>query len=187
MKIYLLRHASTQYNSKKSPSEWHLSPEGKQQAENIVKQNLIPQVDKIICSSELKTHSTIKPYSDFYHLPINKDLRFNEVGSTHLPIDIKLFQQFRRQCFNDFDMHLPFNDNESFRDAYNRFQSGIADYIKSAHNSILIVSHGCILSIFFAMLNKISDNGELIYKNWQNLQFCSLGVIENGKIIRNLS
>ena len=184
MKFYLLRHAATQYNSEKSPSEWHLSPKGEKQAENIINQNLIPKVDKIICSTELKTRLTINHYAEFYQLPIYKDSRFNEVGSDHLPIDLTLFQQFRKQCFLDFDLHLSINDNESFREAYYRFQAGIADYTKSGDKSILILSHGCILSIFFAMLSGIFDNGELIYNNWQNLPFCALGIIENGKIIK---
>ena len=184
MKIFLFRHASTQFNSEKSPSKWHLSLEGEKQAENIIKQNLIPKVDKIICSSELKTQLTIKHYAKFYQIPIFKDSRFKEVGSDHLPIDLTLFQQFRKQCFMDFDLHLSINDNESFREAYYRFQAGIADYAKSGDNSILIVSHGCILSIFFAMLSEISDNGELIYNNWQNLPFCALGIIKNEKIIK---
>ena len=184
MKIYLLRHAETQFNSGKSPSKWHLSPKGEKQAKNVIKQNLIPKVDKIICSTELKTRLTIKHYAKFYQLPIYKDSRFNEVGSNHLPFDLKLFQQFRRQCFKEFDLLLSINDNESYRETYNRFQAGITDYTNSGHNSILIVSHGCILSIFFAMLSDISDNGELIYKNWKNLSFCALGIIENGKIIK---
>ena len=186
MKIYLLRHAATQYNPGKSPSEWQLSPQGEKQAENIVKQNLIPKVDKIICSTELKTYLTIKHYAKFYQIPIYKDFGFNEIGSNHLPIDFTLFQQFRKQCFEDFDLHLSINGNESFREAYYRFQKSIADYTKSEYNSVLIVSHGCILSIYFAILNEISDNGELIYNNWQKLPFCSLGIIENGKIIKYL-
>ena len=187
MKFYLLRHAAIQYNSEKSPSEWHLSPKGEKQVENIIKQNLIPKVDKIICSTELKTRLTINHYAEFYQLPIYKDSRFNEVGSDHLPIDLTLFQQFRKKCFKDFDLHLSINGNESFRDAYYRFQTSITEYTKLGHNSILIVSHGCILSIFFAMLSEISDNGELIYNNWKNLPFCALGIIENGKIIKLLS
>jgi broad specificity phosphatase PhoE len=186
MKVYLLRHASTQYDSEKSPSEWFLSPKGEKQAENIIKQNIIPKVDKIICSNEMKTRLTIKHYAKYYRLPIYQDSRFNEVGSDHLPIDLTLFQQFRKQCFMDFDLHLSINDNESFKKAYYRFQSGITEYMKCGYKSLLIVSHGCILSIFFAMLSEISDNGEFIYKNWQNLQFCALGIIENEKIIKFL-
>jgi len=187
MKVYLLRHASTQYNSEKSPSEWVLSPEGEKQAENIIKQNLIPKVEKIICSTELKTRLTINYYAEYYKLPIYKDLRFNEVGSDHLPIDLTLFQQFRKQCFMDFDLHLSINDNESFKKAYYRFKARITDLMKSGHNSILIVTHGCILSIFFAMLSDISNNGELMYNNWQNLPFCALGIIEDEKLIKYLS
>ena len=184
MKVYLLRHAATQYNSEKSPSEWQLSLEGEKQAENLVKRNLIPKVDKIICSTEIKTQLTINHYAKFHQLPIYKDSRFNEVGSDHLPIDLALFQQFRKQCFKDFDLLLSINGNESFRESYCRFQTSITEYTKSGNNSILIVSHGCILSIFFAILSEISNNGELIYNNWNNLPFCALGIIENGKIIK---
>jgi len=187
MKIYLLRHAATQFDSEKTPSEWKLSLEGEKQAEHLVKQNLIPKVDKIVCSNELKTRLTINHYAKFYQLPIYKDSRFNEVGSDHLPIDLTLFQQFRKQCFEDFDLQISINDDESFREAYYRFKEAITDYTKSEDNSILIVSHGCILSVFFAMLNNISDNGELIYNNWQNLPFCALGIIEKGRIIKFLS
>ncbi len=187
MKIYLLRHASTQFNSEKSPSEWYLSLKGEKQAENIIKLNLIPKVDKIICSTELKTRLTINHYAKFYQLPIYENIRFNEVGSVHLPIDLTLFQQFRKQCFMNFDLHLSINDDESFKKAYYRFQSGISEYTNFGYRSILIVSHGCILSIFFAMLSEISDNGELIHNNWLNLPFCALGIIENKKIIKLLS
>lgn len=95
------------------------------------------------------------------------------------------FIEYRHKCFLDLDYSE--ERGETCREALNRFQN-IIDKIDSKYQekTILIVSHGTVLTLYFANLMKILENGELVFNYWKHLKFCSWGLVKNKKIIKNL-
>jgi broad specificity phosphatase PhoE len=79
MRLYLITHAHTQQEPAQAVTRWHLSATGAQQAEILAQQPFWEQVQRIVLSSEIKTHLTVEPLLTQRQLPITYDARFDEL------------------------------------------------------------------------------------------------------------
>jgi len=63
--------------------------------------------------------------------------------------------------------------------------TGVLEEIASEEEDrrILIVSHGCVLSLYFADLLNSLDN---VYERWRKIRFCSWGKVESGKVLKDI-
>ena len=79
------------------------------------------------------------------------------------------------------DLETEVDGGESGRNALNRFKIGI-EKLEEENNgkTILVVTHGTVMSLYFAeLLNELPN----AFLRWQKLKFCALGEVENNKVV----
>ncbi len=187
--MIFVRHCHTLLDMNKPASEWNLSPQGLIQARNLIFHPILTgesQINQIICSSEPKTMQSITPFLDHWNLSSMLDAEFDEVRNDSLPTAD--YQQYLAHKAFTFKHHSSFSESqESCEHALERFNRGTKNLTQRfPQGTVLIVSHGTILTLYFAQLQGDLENGEKMYRQWVNLQFGAVGVVENGQITKNI-
>lgn len=184
--FFFLRHGEPLIDSQVPVYEWILTEFGQKQCNNLVERDAFNKIDIIYTSKEKKAYLTARPFVVKLKKSIIKKYELNELKLGNYNFKAKdKFIEYRHKCFLDLDYSE--ERGETCREALNRFQN-IIDKIdlKYQEKSILIVSHGTVLTLYFANLMKILENGELVFNYWKHLKFCSWGLVKNKKIIKNL-
>lgn len=161
MKIYLARHAQTNYNVLKlcnaDPSvDVHLSEEGIKQAENLAE--LLKDVDyDVVYISELpRTRQTadIINKTHLKEMVVDGRINDNKTGFESQPVaDFLNAVESAQDPWN-----AKFNDGESLNEAAKRARNFIDELRTKSYNSVLIVTHGFITQAIFGYLeNKTLD------------------------------
>ena len=83
-RLYLITHAHTQIDPAVDAAHWQLSPTGQAQADALAALPFWADIDRILVSSEVKTHLTIAPVLAQRAIPVTADRRFDEVKRTPL-------------------------------------------------------------------------------------------------------
>ncbi len=186
-KIYFLRHASTHIEPTIHPRKWDLSKEGIHTSQLIRNHPIFSTIDHIFCSTEQKTYLTIAPYAQIRSLPVHFDAGFGEIHASDLPLTTKTqFETMKHHCF----LHLDKSPEgaETFREGLTRFKLALSKVqTQFPSGDILIVSHGTILTLYFADLLQLLEKGEETFFRWQNLPFGALGVTRDGVVIQDLT
>lgn len=181
-KIIFLRHADTQKNPNLNAALWGLSEEGKKQAEEVTHLPIMNEVDMIYASEEKKTILTIEPLARKLGKEIISLSFFNEVKRGDEFLTKEEFEAEKVKQLKDLDYHA--FGGESGREALARFKQGVDQISKeNADKTILIVTHGTILNIYFADL---LDVYEELPKRWEKTTFCAYGVVENGVVTKDI-
>ncbi|MFX1254124.1 MAG: histidine phosphatase family protein [Promethearchaeota archaeon] len=185
--FYFLRHAQTTIDLNRPTKEWILSEIGINQCRKLASSNIFPKIDVIICSTEKKTALTAQPFAELLDKPIFTHIGLNEIGSDRPPLqNTQEFEKLRLKCFEN--LNYAEYGWESNRNALKRFKLAIEE-INAQYNdkTILIVSHGTILSLYFADLLGIINRGTEIFKRWKQLDFCVWGLVINNKVIKDIN
>ena len=181
-KIIFLRHAETEKDSSKNASLWSLSEKGEKQANNLAKLPIINSVDLIFVSEEQKTSLTAKPIAKKLVKNLTVFSNFNEVKRGDKFLTKEEFESEKIKQLEDLDFHA--FGGESGNESLKRFNEGVEKISKGNRGkTILIVTHGTVLNIYFA--NILDVNNE-ISSRWKKTDFCAYGVIENGKILKDI-
>jgi broad specificity phosphatase PhoE len=185
-RIYFLRHALTQVNSMIPVSEWLLSSRGKEDARLEITPNNFPDIQQIFCSTESKTRQTIQKFAKTHQIPLDTHSGLGEIHFASFEENNDTFLYMKKECFQHLDENK--YGTESFRAGLQRFTSTLA-YLRGENlgKNLLIVSHGTVLSLYFAAMHGKLDNGLEIYQNWKKLRFLAWGLLENENIVRDLS
>jgi broad specificity phosphatase PhoE len=183
-KYIFLRHAETIKDPNKNSVDWDLVPEALAFVNDYINQGEFENVTKIISSTESKAIATAKPVLEYLNnkrkienknkivLELNED--FVEVKrEKKFLTDEEFLDQKKRELANLDNIE---NGVESDRAALLRFIKGIEDAEDKYENeNILIVSHGTIMTLYFAYLqNEMED----IFARWEKIKFCALGKVE---------
>ena len=180
--VYLLRHAHTEVDSGHPVSSWSLSSKGLEQA-RAAKDAIGLNFDSIYSSSEKKAIQTAEIFLPSPENNILTNHLLNELNRDAGPFmtseDYKKAVKFALENPEHGVHHW-----EPARNAYRRFLQGIKQIEEeNAGAIILVVSHGLVLSLFFAYaLGQI----ESIYKRWRKLESCSWGIMKNSTIIKDI-
>jgi len=163
-----------------------LSAEGQAQALLLATELEPFNIRQIYCSSEPKTLATIQPFAQSHGITpvIRPDL--DEIRSAVLPTaDASRFFSQKRRGFLDIDSH-PLGD-EAFSAGLSRFNQALA-HIKDQEVSTptTIVSHGTVLTLFFAQLGGFLSQGEHMFQLWRSLPFCAIGVVVGETVIQSI-
>lgn len=68
--------------------------------------------------------------------------------------------------------------------ALERFKTGIAKLEEENEGqTILVITHGTVLTLYFA---EQTGKWERIFDRWKRLPFCAIGLVENGKVVKDL-
>lgn len=180
--IIFLRHADTKKDPLVNAILWELSEKGERQAESIVKIEIMHLVSAIYSSHEEKAVLTSAPLAKYLGLEINRLAYFNEVLRGDKFLSKEEFEHEKKRQLQDLN-YSAFG-GESGIEALNRFKQGV-EVISQKHpqETILVVTHGTILNIYFADL--LNANKELPLR-WAQTQFCAYGIVNNGKVIKDI-
>lgn len=180
--LIFLRHAHTQKDPLINAAKWGLSEDGKQQARKVSEMSIANSVDVIYVSEEQKTFLTIEPLAKKLNKKPQALQFFNEVKRgdkflTKEEFEVEKIKQLKDLSYSAFD-------GESGIEALARFNQGVEFVIKENQNkTILIVTHGTILNIYFAsLLNAYNE----LPNRWDRTVFCAVGMVENGKVIQDI-
>ena len=162
MKIYLIRHAQTNYNELQLCNgdpmvDVHLTELGLQQAHKLAAELADIDFDAIFISELPRTRQTAEPINATHNKPIIIDKRINDnvTGYEGKPV-----QEWLDAINNSPDKWTSsFNNGESLNQTIKRVQSFL-DYLKlQSYNSVLIVTHGFITQAIYGIINA-KDNDE---------------------------
>ena len=155
MKIYLARHAQTNYNVLKlcnaDPSiDVHLSDEGIKQAKNLAE--LLKNVDyEVVYISELPRTRQTADIINKTHLKemiVDSRINDNKTGFESQPV-----ADFLNSVENAQDpWNAKFNEGESMNEAAARARKFIDELKTKPYNSVLVVTHGFITQAIFGYL-----------------------------------
>ncbi len=178
-----VRHAKTRVDGMVPIENWILTDEGKKQAEGLAKSNIFDDVDFLISSGEDKSYLTIKPLADKLK---KKVIRIKELGEIERPgsekISKKKYEDMKVKIFKNLDYtELGW---ETANHALERFMKAVALLDKKyEHKRILICAHGTVMTLYFANLqNKLED----LFSRWCSLEFGAYGVVEKGKVVKDI-
>ena len=75
-------------------------------------------------------------------------------------------------------------NGESGNEALLRFKAGVEAVVKvNPNKTILIVTHGTVLNIYFADLLNSYDE---LQDRWNKTDFCAIGIVEDGSVIQDI-
>jgi broad specificity phosphatase PhoE len=180
--IHLLRHAETKLDPSLPADRWHLSEEGVKSAHALASSGVFDGVDLIVTSAEDKAFETAIPIVKRIDTDIIRNSSFNELyrgtGPFTSPEDY-----LERVRITLSDPESSTSGWETAADALRRFEQGIHNIeARSEARSLLLVSHGMVLSLYFAHLLKTEE----VYKRWRELGFCSWGTVRNRKVVKDI-
>lgn len=181
-KIIFLRHAETQKDPNANAALWGLSKLGEKQAEKLTAVPDLQVIDVIYTSQERKTALTVEVLARSLNQDIKPLAFFDEVkrGDTFLSQD-----EFEAEKVKQLrDLTYPAFDGESGHDALSRFKQGV-DFVlqENPGKTILIATHGTVLNIYFAHLLDAYDS---LPERWRRTGFCAYGIVENGRVVKDI-
>ena len=159
-----------------------MSERGKRDARLLASSGIFDHIDIIITSCEDKAFQTALPIAERLGKEITSCVELNDLYKGEFVLDDDKYFKAIESCLKNPRESL--NGWETASHALERFSRKI-DEIDSAHDdkNILIVSHGCVLGLYFARtLGKMDE----IYERWHLTPFCAWGIIKNGKVIKDI-
>lgn len=118
---------------------------------------------------------------------LNKEIhQIKGLGELRRPdghsIGLERYNELKKKLYSDFDYSE--NDWETINSALERFSGAVERIDKENENkTILVVCHGTVMSLYFAKLQGKLDD---MFSRWKGLGFCSWGVVENGKVVKDI-
>ncbi|WP_438350652.1 histidine phosphatase family protein [Paenibacillus sp. FA6] len=155
-RIYLVRHCKAVGQDPQAV----LTEEGNQQAEDLADFFQNENIEYIISSPFIRTINTIKPLSVLIKQNIYIEYRLQErILSTTL---LENWMELLERTYSDYD--LKFEGGESSNEAVKRGMKVIQDMIARPEGTILIVTHGALMSLIIRHYNK-----EFGFEDWKTL------------------
>ena len=175
-----MRHAETEVDPNIPASDWQLTEDGLCQAEELASAGIFSSVDGIFSSTEGKALQTARPFADRLGIEIMEYSEFRELDrGTEMLSDTEYLHSVEG-LLNRSDTVLGWELREH---ALNRFQTRLERIMnKGDFREGLLISHGLILSMYFADLLQVDD----VFSRWKRLRFCAWGTIQANVVIRDI-
>ena len=160
MKVYVARHAETNYNvlglCNDDPSIGvYLTPKGIKQAKLLAATLKSVEFDLIIISEFSRTKETAEILNQHHNAPIIVDPRINDVLTGFEGKPAKEFREARYKAENRWTVRL--NDGESFEDEKIRVQAFLNDLQKRPERCVLVVTHQAIARLIYASIHHLPN------------------------------
>lgn len=158
VKIYLARHAQTNYNVEKrlnsDPSvDVRLTELGIEQAQALAKKLSGEKFDAIYISELPRTKQTASFVNKHHDLPLIVDKRLNDHKSG---FESRPTHEFMAAFDADNDRwHTRFKGGESLAEARKRAADFLNDLKTKPYTSVLIVTHGYIVESIYGILHNL--------------------------------
>jgi len=169
--LYLITHAHTQIDPAVDAVHWQLSPAGQAQATVLAALPFWADVDRILVSSEVKTHLTIAPVLARRTIPVRADSHFDEVQRPGwvegYAARVQAFFAAPAQAVGGW---------ETAAHALQRFLTGLQMHLSpDATESVTLVSHGLVLSLYRAHLLGLLTAD---FAAWRQLGFAAVAQVD---------
>lgn len=170
-RLYLITHAHTQIDPAVDAAHWQLSPTGQAQADALAALPFWADIDRILVSSEVKTHLTIAPVLAQRAIPVTADRRFDEVQRPgwieEYGAQVQAFFAAPDQAVGGWEMAAH---------ALRRFLAGLhAHPPPTADTQLALVSHGLVLSLYRAHLLGLPTAD---FAAWRRLGFAAVAQVD---------
>lgn len=172
MRLYLVRHADVTTRPELPGRLWHLSPEGRRQAEELGRQPSWSGVQGLHTSSEPKALATAQRIAAANELPIRIERDLREVeGRAFVDRDTYL-EQARRYLAGE-----PVEGWEPREPALARMR-GCIERIVARHRDmdVGIVSHGLVLTLYVGEVLDLDTTAA--HELWSRMRFPDVGVLD---------
>jgi probable phosphoglycerate mutase len=160
MKLYIIRHAETEYNRKGiiqgSEVDSDINKVGDNQAKSFYQYYKDINFDKIYVSDLKRTYQTIRRFTD-NGIPHKKLKEFNEISwgvNQGKSDDLEDYSKLIKTWLAG-DLDNKFENGESPNEMSLRLVKGFNKVLEDNHNTVLLCIHGRALRI---LLSKIIDN-----------------------------
>ena len=183
-KLIFLRHGETVKDLEVESCCWSLSEAGRRQAREVADRPVMNEAEAINTSNELKAYQTAEPLAAKLDLSIKQDPAFDEVKRGGGFFSESQFIAEKNRQLSDLSYRAFGEASETGLEALERFRQGIKRVIeRSPDRTILIVSHGTILSIYFAqLLDKLDELPE----RWHRTGFGAYGVVAGDRVVKDI-
>lgn len=172
MRLYLVRHAGVTQRPELPGALWHLSPEGRRQAEELGKEPYWAGVRGLHTSSEPKAVGTAQRIASASDLPIRVEPELREVeGRPFVEREVYLDQARRYLAGEAVEGWEP-------RDEALARVRGCIDGIVGRHPGLEvgIVSHGLALTLYLSDL--LGLDGAAAYELWAGIRMPDVAVVD---------
>ncbi|MEX0786453.1 MAG: histidine phosphatase family protein [Dehalococcoidia bacterium] len=172
MRLYLVRHADVTIRPDLSGALWHLSAEGRRQAEELGTQPYWPGVRGLHTSPEPKAAGTAQRIAAPNGLPIRVEPDLREVeGRPFVEREVYLDQARRYLGGEDIE------DWEPRDRALSRVRGCIASIIERHQGlEVGIVSHGLALTLYLSDL--LGLDGAAAYEVWSSIRMPDVAIVD---------
>ena len=181
--LIFVRHAKTKVDKTVPIEDWVLTEDGEKCAQELVNNNELFSADVFISSDEEKAYLTIKPLAD----KLGKEIiRIAELGEIQRPNSEKLtsreYEEMKTKIFTDLDYTS--GDWETANHALTRFGAAVAKIDSQySEKKIVICAHGTVMTLYFA---KLTGKMDQLFDRWGNLEFGKVGIVKNGKVVKDI-
>ena len=180
--FYLLRHGEVDVDPSKPASELALSDRGRNSALKLVDKGIFANADLIYISEEKKAYSTAEIIADSLGKKVLKLSNFNELNRNKAGF-LENYDSAVKEAFTYPSQSR--NSWEPCTEALKRFRKGIGIINKKHKNKkILIVSHGIVLTLYFAYLKRQMTH---LFSRWKKLSFLSYGIVEDSVVVKDIT
>lgn len=165
MKIYLIRHGKTEWNSLKKLQGWknsELTEEGIQAAKNLKERFKEEEIklDKIYSSNQKRAVDTaqiIKGDSEIEHIELDelKELSYGIWEGMHIDDIIEKYGEEYNTYIYESHKYVPVNGGEPFKNIFERSQRALEKIINSEGENILVVTHGVTIKVMISIIEGI--------------------------------
>lgn len=159
MKLYLARHAQTNYNlhhlCNSDPNvDVHLTEEGIEQARNLAESLKDADFEMIFISQLPRTKQTADIVNAHHNKPMEIDARINDNRTGY---EGRTASEYLAALEATEDMWTAkLNDGESLQEVAMRVRDFIEDLRSRPHSSVFVVTHGHIIETIFGYLENKS-------------------------------
>ncbi|UCH04892.1 MAG: histidine phosphatase family protein [Candidatus Thorarchaeota archaeon] len=180
--IHLLRHAETKLDPSVPADRWHISEKGMESARVLASSGVFDNVDMIVTSAEDKAYETAMPIAKRIDVDITRNSSFNEMNRGTGPFTSH--EEYLERVHSALSVpESSISGWETAANALRRFEQGIHNIeSETGARSLLLVSHGLVLSLYFAHLLGTEE----VYERWRRLDFCSWGTVRNRKVVKDI-
>ena len=178
-----LRHGETVKDPDVPAVNWLLTDETQKALGTPANESTFSDVGVIYSSHEHKAIKSAEPFAEKLNLSIVQQDGLEEVHRGEAYLSDDEFTKLKQTKLEDRDSNP--DEGESSNDALKRFIASIEEVDRKHENeTILISSHGTILSLYFCHVASDFTN---IFKYWKNIPFCGIGITKGGEVIQHIS
>jgi len=178
-----LRHGETVKDPNIPAINWVLTDETQETLNKLATESTFDNIEVIYSSNEHKAIKSVEPFAKKLDLSIQQQDGLEEMHRGESYLSDEEFKALKQTKLEERDSNP--DKGESSNDALKRFVVAMEE-IDGRHENetILISSHGTILSLYFC---HVAGDFSYIFEYWANIPFCGVGIIKDGEVIQHIS